>query len=43
MAEDEASKQGMLDFDGAGEARPHVSLERAKLLAMQTARDNRAD
>jgi len=43
MAEDEASKQGTLDFDGAGEARPHVSLERAKLLAMQTARDNRAD
>ena len=43
MAEDEASKQGTLDFDRAGEARPHVSLERAKLLAMQTARDNRAD
>ena len=42
MAEDEASKQGALDFDGAGEARPHVSRERAKLRAMQTARDNRA-
>jgi hypothetical protein len=43
VAEDQASKEGTVDFEAAGGARRCDSLEQARLLAMETARDNPAN
>ena len=40
MAEDQGKKEDQFDFTSAGEALGYISLEQARLLAMQTARDN---
>ncbi|MEE3006013.1 MAG: hypothetical protein VX638_11270 [Chloroflexota bacterium] len=42
MAEGEA-REGTVDFDGAGETRRHLSLEQAKILALETARNDPAN
>lgn len=39
VSENEASQEGKSDFYGEGGARQYLSLEQAKLLAMETARD----
>ena len=41
MVEDESSKQDKFDpFTSEGEARGYISLEQAKVLAIEHARDN---
>ena len=40
MAQDEGNKGDKFDFNLAGEAPGYISLEQARLLAMQTARDD---
>ncbi|MCH7622049.1 MAG: hypothetical protein IH870_09140, partial [Chloroflexi bacterium] len=40
MAEDPDEKEDKFDFTAEGEALGYISLEQARLLAMQTARDN---
>ena len=43
MAEDQGGKEDKFDFDSAGEAVGYISLDQARLLAMQTARDDPGD
>ena len=40
MAEDKGSKEDKFDFDSAGEAPEYISLEQARLVATQTARES---
>ena len=39
MAEDRGSKEDKFDFDSAGEAPECISLEQARIVAMQAARE----
>jgi len=42
VAEGEA-REGTVDFDGAGETRRHLSVGQAKILALETARNDPAN
>ena len=43
MAEDQGKEEEKFDFTGEGEAVSYISLEQARLLAMQTARESPGD
>ena len=43
MADDQESKEDKFDFSSEGEVLGYISLEQARLLAMQTARDTPGD
>ena len=40
MVEEEGQKEEKFDFDSAGEAGGYISLEQARVLAIEHARDN---
>ena len=40
MAQEEGKKEEQFGFDAAGEALGYISLEQARLVAMQAAREN---